>query len=465
MNYHQKELDVLDRHYSNSQNEIVVLYGNGQNGVHQTMLQFLKNKSYFYYYARSCSSKLQLQFFYDEIREGLPKGMSYQVRYSDIISAMLSVPCAKRIIVIDEFHRILKSSPEFMDEMIHTIHNKWNHQKLMFLLVSTSCDYIEDNMISQLKNLAYEINGIVKVNDLKFSDLQKYFPEYDMISQVELLSVFGPYFNNWSRLDLHLGLAENICKHVLTPGSYFYERGVHILPSELREPAVYNTILETLASGKKKLNDLFQITGFERAKISVYLKNLAALKIVEKMESFETQDREQMLKGIYQITDPFTRFWYCFVYPHFSKLQLLEPEKFYRKYIENNLRAFAGGTYVAVCREYLERITATDQLPFKIERIGTWYGKVGTIDLIAQDEKGNHMICLCNFEKAKMSYGDYEWNNYCIDLAKLHFDRLILFSRSSFDEKLKKEALHNEKVILLDGDKFTINSLHGKINR
>ncbi|MFR6392129.1 MAG: hypothetical protein ACLUN0_03870 [Roseburia sp.] len=54
---------------------------------------------------------------------------------------------------------------------------------------------------------------------------------------------------------------------------------------ELRELSVYNTILAALASGNNKLNDLFLKTGFSRAKISVYMKNLMAFDVVEKVVS------------------------------------------------------------------------------------------------------------------------------------------------------------------------------------
>ncbi len=36
------------------------------------------------------------------------------------------------------------------------------------------------------------------------------------------------------------------------------------------------------------MNDLYRTTGFSRAKISVYMKNLAAFDIIQKVVSFET---------------------------------------------------------------------------------------------------------------------------------------------------------------------------------
>ena len=47
-----------------------------------------------------------------------------------------------------------------------------------------------------------------------------------------------------------------------------------LIAAELRELSVYETILYYIASGYDKLNELHLKTGYSRAKISVYMKNL-----------------------------------------------------------------------------------------------------------------------------------------------------------------------------------------------
>lgn len=67
-----------------------------------------------------------------------------------------------------------------------------------------------------------------------------------------------------------------------------YNKAENIIGASLRELSVYDTILACIAGGCDKLNDLYLKTGFSRAKISVYMKNLAASDIIEKAVSFET---------------------------------------------------------------------------------------------------------------------------------------------------------------------------------
>ena len=452
MTFHQDALQQLEAHFTHTQNEIVILYGDMQNAPNDTLRTFLKNKNVFHYQARCCSDKLQLQFFHDEIREELPKGMRMEMRYSEIISAMLSVSCEKRVIVIEEFQHFVKSDPSFMEELIRSIHNQWNNQKVMFLLTSSDKNWIEREMVTLLHDKAYEVRDVIALSEPDFSECRAYFSDYDFQTAVEAYAVFGPYPGNWMRLDRSLTLQENICRHVLTSGSYFHERGLRLLSKELREPAVYNTLLYALATGSNKLNELHKLTGFDRAKISVYLKNLIENSIVEKVESYDAPGHENMQKGVYRIIDQFTRFWFCFVFPHYSRLSEMDADKFYRKYIDAHLRTYAESAYVSVCREYLIKQSVSADQKEQFETTGAWHGKVGTIDIIATTKQEKTIAAFCNFEKSRMSYADLEWNRYCLKQAKITCEKIYLFSYASFEEKLKKEALSDPSLILIDGD-------------
>ncbi|MCR5221927.1 MAG: hypothetical protein K6D90_03610 [Lachnospiraceae bacterium] len=450
MLFHQDECKQLEHHFGSSSNEIVVLYGDADCSLSSILQTFLKNKSYYYFRARSCSPKLQLQFFYDEIREQLPKGLHFNMRYPDILSAMLSVPCQKRLIVIEDFMYLFKSEPSVMDEIVKIIHNKWNNQSVMFLLCTNDALWVKRDMVKALSDNAYEINALIELKNASFRDFYAEMNGSDLSSAVMAYSIFGPSPDHLKMLDPAASLQENICRLILRKDSFFDQKSRHLLPDELREPSVYHTILSALALGKMKLNDLHIQTGYDRAKISVYIKNLNEHGIVEKIESFDAPGHENLQKGLYRITDPFLRFYFRFIYPHESMLAITEPERFYKKYIENDLYAYAAGTFTDVCKEYLYRLQETEDLDRSFTTFSTWYGKVGTIDIIAANEDGTTLIGYCNYSKAKMSYADYEWNRYCMSQAKLVSDILYLFSLSSFDEKIKKEAESDPSIVLIE---------------
>ena len=132
-----------------------------------------------------------------------------------------------------------------------------------------------------------------------------------------------------------------------------YNKAENIIGASLRELSVYDTILACIAGGCDKLNDLYLKTGFSRAKISVYMKNLAASDIIEKAVSFETGGWENAKKGVYRIRDNYVNFWFCFIYPHLSALYMMSAEEFYDTYIEPGLNTYLNRYFVGVFMEYL----------------------------------------------------------------------------------------------------------------
>ena len=138
---------------------------------------------------------------------------------------------------------------------------------------------------------------------------------------------------------------------------------------------MYETILYYIASGYDKLNELHLKTGYSRAKISVYMKNLGTFHIVEKETSFETGGWENTKKGVYRIKDNYVNFWFRFVYPHLSELYMMSPEQFYDAYITSGIDEYLERYFKEVCMEYVGLLNLIGKLPMKISKMGTWIGK------------------------------------------------------------------------------------------
>ncbi len=448
------EYEYLRGFYEREDNQIVVLYGDRNNGISEFLKDFLKGMDYFYYLARPCSDTEQKLQWKNELKDELPKGTEFGNGYLGILTAMLNQKCPKRVIVVDEFQNIAKSSADFMDTLIRVCGDKWNNQPALFLLIAGSSYWVEHQMVEKIGKAAYEISGLIKFNELKFLDIVRHFKHYELKDCVEVYSVLGGYKELWETFDDELSVAKNISKSILKKGAPLYEYGMGVLPEELREPAVYNTILFALANGREKLNDIYKYTGFSRAKISVYLKNLIELNIVKKVDSYDTACKENAQKGIYRISNPFTGFWFRFVFGRLSKLEMMHPDRFYQKYVAPAFDEYASRYFTEVCAEYLELMNRMGKLSFRYTKKGSWIGKVGNIDIIAQDEEGNTLCALCSYEKNRMSYEDYEWFLFCIKQAKLKVNDYFLFSAGDFDQRIVMEAETKENIYLIDSTKL-----------
>ena len=359
--------------------------------------------------------------------------------FQEIFEKIAHRVTGKKVLVIDEFQNIVRASDTFMKELVAFVHSQWNRDDVMVILVSSSIGWIENSMITRIGEAAYELSGLLKIKEMPFADLVERFPNFRIEECVEAYAILGGIPGLWNQFDDRLTIQQNICRNILDSNSFLFEEGERILTEQLREPGVYNTIMASIAAGNYKLNDLHQHTEFSRAKISVYLKNLIELELVEKVFSYDTAGKENVQKGIYRISHPFVDFYYTYMYPHLSDLQMLSVGEFYNHYIMRDFRRYVSGYFKQVCRQHLARLGDRHRLPINCGTIGEWIGKVGSLDIIAQDEEGRTLIGLCNWEKP-MTYEDYENLLLYAKKAKISADYIYMYTAFRFDEKLNLEA-------------------------
>lgn len=443
------ELQKLNQEYQRQDNRIVVFYGNRGCEKEGCLKEFLKDKQYFYYRAKEISASQQRKLFSEEIRQ------KYQMKLRDetyecCLEKVRSNDGSRLVVVIDEFEYIVKRDAEFFESILKLKAKKLYRGPVMILLCSSSVVWVEQKMPQVLENGMKKIDCIHKISDLNFLDVVRTFSENSVQECVEVYGILGgvPAYLKW--WDPKEDKKTNICKQILSPEGRMFGEVQKYLGEELRELSVYNTILTELGAGKRKLNDLYQSTGFPRAKISVYLKNLMELDVIEKVVSFETGGWENTQKGVYQIKNTFINFWFNFIYPHLSDLYIKTPEEFYELYIAGNIEQYLNRYFVQVCMEYMELLNQVGKLPIHISKIGTWVGKQGSIDIIAKNAQRENIVGICNWSEEKMTYERYLKLDELVKQAKITAKRYYFFSAKEFDEELIQKAKEDEKFLLID---------------
>lgn len=441
------ELEYLNNYYKRTGSQILVVYGQKHIGKKTLLKEFVMDKPYYYYQARACVEREQ-QFWWGNELAGMHIKTSKYPTYGEVLEGITSKPTSKKVIIIDEFQNIIKNSDTFMKELVAYVQNQWSRQEVLVILCSSSIGWIENSMISKIGEVAYDLSGLLKVKELDFQYLKEYFPGYTTQQCIEVYSVLGGFPGLWKYFTDKISVKENICNNLLDKSSFLFGEGERIVKDELREVSVYNTILASLASGNNKLNALYDHTQFSRAKISVYLKNLMELEIVEKVFSYDSEGREHTQKGIYRICNHLVDFYYTYMYPNMSRLSMEQASTFYNEFVSENFKSYTARYFGKVCSQYIENRNEEDSLPFHIEEMGEWVGKVGVVDVIAEGD-GKAMIAGCNWDKPKYTYEDYEWLIFCAKKARIEPDYIYLFSVDKFDETLVLEANKKENLHLI----------------
>lgn len=439
------ELKLLEDQYAIPGNQLVILYGRKGMGKTTLISQFLKDKPAAYYYeGQECDHKLQLYRMNQQMKNssGVELALEYQTMFSDYIGKQAE----KAIIVLDEFHYIIKNSPEFSKTLELLGDEK---HPVMFVLCSSSIRWVENEMISSFGYSAAYISSYMKLKEFTFIDFVNRFPHSAVETCIHINAILGgipEYLDEWQE---SRSIGENLKAIMLNKNSRLLMATQQYLKLELREPAVYNTILSALSEGNRKLNDLYGKTGFSRAKISVYLKHLIQLDLVEKLIPLNEEGKEHVQKGLYRIKDNYFNFWYRFVFPNLSEIMLNQGDVVYEHKVVPALEQYIQEYFADVCTEYLKLMNLHERLPGKFLWWDRWYGKNGTIDILAHSEKGNYLIGKCLWEKRMADRADYEDLLILAQGAVREIELIYLFSRSGFTEELRVISQSSERLRLI----------------
>ena len=457
----EQELEFLNNKYKSAGGQLVVLYGRRRVGKTETLRQFCKGKPHVFFSCTQTTDKVQLRNFSGRmLKENIPAGR-YLSEFGDWESALCSVlelPYgeAKKLLVIDEFPYMCRGN----NSIPSILQNLWDGElrdaNVMLILCGSAMSFMEKELLAEKNPLYGRATGIYKMKEMGFYDAAKFFPNYSPQDQVLAYAVLGGiphYLRQW---DPQLSVDENIKKNILTKGCILYSEVDFLLHQELRETPIYNSIIEAVALGNTKLNDISQKSLVDdTSKTSVYLRNLIELGIVEREFSVDAKLREQANanRGTYRLTDNFFRFWYAFGFSNFSQLEDGDVEGVYDYVVKPNLHKFASVAFEDVCREFVRQKQKKNALPFRYAKMGRWMGKTTVrdekapgglrvaeteIDLLCIDrEAKQYLVGECKFKKNPFSYAEYL--DTLAKLEPLKKDAefyYALFSESGFEPKV-----------------------------
>ena len=439
----------LQKYYDDSANHLVLLTGSDRSEKESFLMRFCQDKKSFYYRGRHASGAEQLAFFSKQVSE------TYDVKlqkntYDECLNRIKSGDASKLVVIIDELPLITHSDPVFFESIIRLKERQLYPGPVLIIVTASSLSY-KDGEARELAGDGYAyFDSVLTLPDYNFLEVVRVLPGSTMTDALSVYAITGgvpEYMSLWNR---SRSVRDNVISLILSPHGALFNEAERYIGSQLRELSVYETILYAMAMGNEKLNDIYQATGYPRAKISVYLKNLAAFEVIEKVVSFTSGGWENTKKGIYRIREPFIDFWFKFIYGHQSKLWQMKPEEFYDRYIEPTLRDHLDRIFERVCSEYIELLSSVGKTPVRVASIGTWIGKEGTIDIVGADEERNTVVGSCHWGDTPMGLDSFEKLLASMKLARLSAEAVYMFSGNGFTDELRQSVSKESRVNLID---------------
>ena len=323
--------------------------------------------------------------------------------------------------------------------------------------------FIEKELLSEKNPLYGRTTGIYKMLPMPYYDAIKFLPDFSDEDKLIAYAILGGIPHYLKQFNSKHSLKDNIIDKILTKGTVLYSEVEFLLRQELRETAIYNTVIEAIALGNTAFNEILIKTGIEKSKLSVYLKNLIELNIVEREFTplSSAKERTSSSKGLYNLTDNYFRFWYAFGYSNLSELEMDDALGVWEDYIEASLHHFASKSFEKVCIEYMYTLNKKRKLPFRFSKIGRWWGSVTKldngekrtstveIDIIATDKNEDKFIMgECKFRSEL--FDNRELRKFKEKIRFSDETYYYLFSLSGFTDAVIEASKNEDRIFLID---------------
>ena len=321
------ELQFLEERYASREAELIVLYGRRRVGKTELLNEFTKGKQAVFYTCTETPDREQLERFSKRVlASGIPAAryiQSFQ-DWESALGSVVDVPSqGKKILIIDEFPYMCRGNPAIPSILQTLWDQQLKRENVMIILCGSAMSFIEKQILGEKNPLYGRATGIYKLAPMSFQEAQQFFPGYSLEDKLAAYAILGgvPYY--LSRFQPKKSLAENIKSELLQKGSVLYSEVEFLLRQELRESHIYNVIIEAVALGNNTLALIHDKTDLDKSKISVYLKNLMELGIIEREFSVLVPEKEKTRRqrGLYRLKDAYFKLWHTFVYGNLSELE------------------------------------------------------------------------------------------------------------------------------------------------
>lgn len=410
----EDELCTMNSRYQKGRFECIIIYGRRRVGKTALINEFCKGKPTVYFSALNASSQENLEALSKAIYicqnlDGV-NAPTYQ-SYADALDAITAMAMGKRLVfVIDEYPYLAKAEKSISSRLQHIIDHQWQDSQIYLILCGSSMSFMEYQVLGYESPLYGRRTAQFKIQALTYREITVFHPELEAADQALLYGVSGGIPHYINKLDVEDNLDQALLENLFSTSGYLFEEPENLLKQELREPAIYNSVISAIAGGASRSNEISTKVGLESGICAKYLKVLLELGILKK----ETPITEKpSRKTIYGIDDTFFRFWYRFVPTNMSAISTGRIRFVYEQTIKRFYPDYMGLIFERMCREYLLRYAKN--LPILLSEIGQWWGtdpkthKEVQIDIVGTPIEGNeYLIGSCKYRNEKIGIEELE---------------------------------------------------------
>ncbi|MGI6466604.1 MAG: ATP-binding protein [Sphaerochaetaceae bacterium] len=431
-----EELQYLEDAYNSDKFEFCILYGRRRVGKTSLIAKFCEDKKTVFHMGKIGSEIKELETLSHVISATLLDNSLVNFgSFEDALNFLAQWAKEKRLLfVIDEFPYFANSIVSAMSTLQHSIDHLLFKTKLMIVLTGSSVSFMEQEILGHKSPLFGRKTALIHLKPLPLNETSLLCNRNGIDSVIVQAMTGGipQYVEYFS--DNSIPLEKAIENYWFNKGGLLYQEPQFLLSMETRNSGKYLQILEILASGKTKLNEIATKLNLSTPNAAASLNTLVELGIVEKEYPF---GQNQSRKGIWKIIDPLFAFHMKFVYPYLNLLELGKIDGV-MEVLRNGLNQYVGHQFERMCHTYF-----LNNSNLAITSIKRWWGPNPLartneeIDLVAIDNKEFMVFGECKWTKEKVGLSVFKELKRKSELVNdTNNKEYWLFSKSGFAKEL-----------------------------
>ncbi|MEN6482520.1 MAG: ATP-binding protein [Anaerolineaceae bacterium] len=449
------ELELLEKHYASGKAEFFVLYGRRRVGKTELLARFCEGKRSIFFVSdlgSEISLRTSLSAAVNTTLFGPNQMNAVYSTWEDLFHALAQAAQSERmVIVLDEFPYLVAAYPPLATILQRVRDRTLKNSQIMLILCGSYIGMMEETVLGYQAPLYGRRTAQYLLEPLQFIDARLFYPSFELQDQVRAYAVYGGTPAYLHTLQPQQSLKENILDGILSRGSFLYDEVHFLLQQELREPRNYFAILQAIAAGKTRLNEIKQATGIEGA--TAYLNTLQQLHLVERLVPVTESQPQKSRRGIYHLKDHYLRFWFRYVHPNRSQLERGGAQIILENQVIPEIDHFSSLTFEEVCQQFFWQAGLSGKLPFIPINIGNWWNTNEEIDLIVMGER-DAILVECKWTSKPVGVDILADLERKVQLVKPELEdrqiRFALCSRSGFTSQLTEDAKRRKDVTLFD---------------
>ncbi|WP_297553647.1 ATP-binding protein [uncultured Alistipes sp.] len=300
---------------------------------------------------------------------------------------------------LDEFPYLVEQSSELPSVLQKLVDEK--QLKYNLVLCGSSQNMMYGLFLDSTAPLYGRADEIMKLAPIHLPYIQEAL-SLNAMNAIEEYAVWGGVPRYWELRENRISLDDAIWHNILSVNGTLYEEPIKLFQDDVKDIVKTSTIMSYIGTGANRLSEIAARCNEPATNLSRPLKKLVDLGFLEKDVPFGI-DEKNAKKSLYKIADPFMAFYYKFVVPNRSFIELGR-----RLPIEQALTAHFS-EYVSMQWEKLCRDAVTGNLVDRVVygKAKRWWGSVLNED--KKPEQVEFDVMAESLDKKYLLVGECKW--------------------------------------------------------